>query len=121
MATTEKRRGTVTGFNLSAKECVWMKAKVVPVKYCDNAFDCTTCAFDKAMAKRMAKESPSAGWKSKMAGLPPQFQRCRHALTGNAPAGKLCAHGYECGHCPYDQMLEDLIFRTPYDPGPCPS
>jgi hypothetical protein len=34
--------------------------------------------------------------------------KCRHAVTGNAPAGKLCAYSYECARCPYDQMLEDL-------------
>ena len=51
MATVEKKRSMLTGFNFSEKECIWMRAKVVPTKYCDNAFDCTTCAFDKGMAR----------------------------------------------------------------------
>jgi glycine cleavage system H lipoate-binding protein len=36
-------------------------------------------------------------------------QRCRHALTGRAPKNKQCARNYECGDCPYDQMLDDMI------------
>ncbi len=99
----------ITGFNFSQKECIWMKARVIPVKYCDNAFDCTTCLFDKAMAKRMSKESADAGWNTKMAQLPGEDQRCRHALTGRAPQNKLCARSFECGTCPYDQMLDDMI------------
>lgn len=34
--------------------------------------------------------------------------KCRHASTGNAPAGKMCVYCYECARCPYDQMLEDM-------------
>ena len=99
----------ITGFNFSQKECIWMRAKVVPTKYCDNAFDCTTCTFDKAMAKRMSREAAEAGWDTKMAALPGEDQRCRHALTGRAPQNKVCARNFECGTCPYDQMLDDLI------------
>jgi len=107
MATSEKKRSSITGFNFSQKECVWMKAKVVPVKYCDNAFDCTTCKFDKAMVKKMAQQMPAAQWNDRMFGLPAEDRRCRHALTGNAPPNKLCQNSFECGTCPYDQMLED--------------
>lgn len=99
----------ITGFNFSQKECIWMRAKVVATKYCDNAFDCTTCSFDKAMAKRMSKESLDAGWNTKMFDLPGEEQRCRHALTGRAPQNKMCARNYECATCPYDQMLDDMI------------
>lgn len=109
MATTEKKRQTITGFNLSKKECVWMKARIVPTKYCDNAFDCTTCAFDKAMSKKVARSTRPDGWGDNMFNLPPQDQRCRHALTGRVPSNKMCARNYECGDCPYDQMLDDMI------------
>ena len=85
MATVEKKRSRLTGFNFSEKECIWMRAKVVPTKYCDNAFDCTTCAFDKGMARKMSIESHEAGWDTKMFELPVQDQHCRHALTGRAP------------------------------------
>ena len=108
MATTEKRQ-TITGFNFAEKECIWMRAKVVPVKYCDNAFDCTTCAFDKVMGRKIAREEEAAGWGTEVARRLRADLRCRHALTGGAPASKMCAHNYECATCPYDQMLDDMM------------
>jgi hypothetical protein len=44
--------------------------------------------------------------------------KCRHAATGNAPSGKLCAYSYECARCPYDQMLEDLDQAAIIEPQP---
>ncbi len=38
---------------------------------------------------------------------PREQLRCRHALTGLAPASKMCGNWYDCGTCEYDQMLED--------------
>ncbi len=109
MATPQKKRGPIAGFNFVQDECVWVKAGVVGKKFCDNAFDCPTCAFDKAMTKRMAKETHKAGWSGKMIDLPTDRQGCRHALTGRAPAAKLCARSYQCGDCPFDQMMDDTI------------
>jgi hypothetical protein len=43
-------------------------------------------------------------------------QLCNHALTGRAPQTKMCAHNYECGSCPYDQMLEDVAHLPQYQP-----
>ncbi len=43
---------------------------------------------------------------------------CIHALTGRAPAGKMCAHSYDCGRCPYDQMLEDTTHTERCQTGP---
>ncbi|MBI5572670.1 MAG: glycine cleavage system protein H [Desulfomonile tiedjei] len=108
MATTEKRQ-TITGFNFAEKECIWMRAKVVPVKYCDNAFDCTTCAFDTVMGRKIAREEEAAGWGTEVSRRLRADLRCRHALTGGAPASKMCAHNYECATCPYDQMLDDMM------------
>jgi hypothetical protein len=34
--------------------------------------------------------------------------RCAHASTGRAPAHKQCSNNYDCGTCPFDQMLEDM-------------
>lgn len=107
MVTADKPKGGITGFNLSEKECVWMKARVVPVKYCDNAFDCTTCAFDKAMGRKLAKEEHER-WQSTMGRKLGTGLRCRHAVTGGAPANKLCANRYECSTCQYDQMYSDM-------------
>ncbi|MEW6349414.1 MAG: glycine cleavage system protein H [Thermodesulfobacteriota bacterium] len=110
MATTEKRKDSVVGFNLSDKECIWMRAKVVPVKYCDNAFDCTTCAYDKAMGRKMARQSPDARWNTTVfRKVGSRDLRCRHALTGGAPMSKMCANNYDCGTCSYDQMLDETM------------
>ncbi|MBI5572671.1 MAG: hypothetical protein HY914_22195 [Desulfomonile tiedjei] len=38
---------------------------------------------------------------------------CVHALTGLAPAAKLCARCYDCATCPYDQMLDDMAVIDP--------
>jgi len=109
MAAVEPKKGVITGFNFREKACVWMRAKVVANKVCDNLFDCPTCNFDKGMQKKMARESRHTGWNTKMLALPLEDQRCRHALTGRAPKNKLCCRGFECGDCPFDQMLDDVI------------
>jgi glycine cleavage system H lipoate-binding protein len=109
MATADKPKGGTALFNFSDKECVWMRAKVVPVKYCDNAFDCTTCAFDKAMGRKLAREDTDEKWKNVMFRKAGNELRCRHALTGGAPQAKMCANAYDCGRCPYDQMLDDMM------------
>ena len=98
----------ITGFNLSGKECIYMKARLVPTKYCDNAFDCTTCLFDKAMTRKVAKESPGVSWSSAVSNKAKDL-RCRHALTGGMTANKMCANNYDCANCAYDQMLDDMI------------
>ncbi len=33
---------------------------------------------------------------------------CIHAITGEAPETKGCANNYDCGSCPFDQMLDDM-------------
>jgi len=40
-------------------------------------------------------------------------QRCLHTLTGRAPEHKMCAHNYECGSCPYDQMIDEINLTAP--------
>ncbi len=84
-----------------------MKAKIVPLKYCDNAFDCGTCAFDSAMGRKLAKNEHER-WQSTMFRKLGSDLRCRHALTGGAPENKMCANSYDCSTCQYDQMLSDM-------------
>jgi hypothetical protein len=38
---------------------------------------------------------------------------CLHAITGRAPENKGCANGYDCGACPFDQMLDDMKATIP--------
>ena len=38
-------------FDIDEEQCVWMRAKVVNFKLCNNMYDCAHCAFDKAMSE----------------------------------------------------------------------
>ena len=108
----EKER--IQGFQVIEEECIWMKAKVVSFRLCDNDYDCYNCPFDRGMRKAMGLESTAEvheeqpAWvdhlKKKYHGA---SRPCRHALTGRIEAPKICTMNYECFHCPYDQMLDD--------------
>jgi glycine cleavage system H lipoate-binding protein len=41
---------------------------------------------------------------------------CRHALTGRIDAPKICTQSYECYHCSFDQMLDDMDLVREVDP-----
>ncbi len=38
-------------FAINDNQCVWMRARVVNFKLCNNTYDCADCAFDKAMSE----------------------------------------------------------------------
>lgn len=105
----------VQGFNVLEDECIWMKAGVVNYRKCDNGFDCNGCPFDAAMRKAMKVED---GVASKQAAprwvtyLQQNYygasRPCRHALTGRIDAPKICTMNYECYHCAFDQMLDEM-------------
>ncbi|MCG6892720.1 MAG: glycine cleavage system protein H [Desulfobacteraceae bacterium] len=108
-------RKTVKGFQVVDEPCIWMKAGVVNYRNCDNHYDCNTCAFDKALRRAMG-----AGLGSDTRDLAPQWvahlrqqydgasRPCRHALTGRVQAPKICTMNYECYHCTFDQMLDEM-------------
>jgi hypothetical protein len=105
MKTQSEQKGEgVRGLSMSENQCVWTKAGVVNFKTCENAFDCTSCAFDKAISgKAVQKPATSASWKEVMRN-PNLHKECRHMLTGRV-LFKLCSHNYECKDCAYDQLL----------------
>jgi hypothetical protein len=104
-----KRQGEQHGqgrqvFSTNGNQCVWMKAGVINFKTCDNAFDCTSCPFDKEISGKAAREATAPiSWRAVM-GQPHLHKECRHMLTGRV-LFKLCAHNYECKDCAYDQQL----------------
>jgi len=77
---------------------------VVNFKICENAFDCTSCAFDKGISRKAAqKPTALVSWQEVM--RQPHLQKeCRHMLTGRV-LFKLCSHNFECKDCAYDQQL----------------
>jgi hypothetical protein len=100
----ERQSQRVRIFPLIENQCVWMKAGVVNFKICENAFDCTSCAFDKGMSGRSEqKVTAPVSWKEVMQ-QPHLHKECRHMLTGRV-LFKLCSHNYECKDCAYDQQL----------------
>ena len=106
MKTNVEQKGQgVQILSMTENQCVWMKAGVVNFKICENAFDCTTCAFDKAMTRKtVQKPTDLVSWQEVMRHKP--NKECRHMLTGRVQF-KLCSHNYECKDCAYDQLLYD--------------
>ncbi len=90
--------------SLSENRCIWMKAGVVNFRICDNAFDCTSCTFDKGISRNpLQKPTALVSWREVM-NQPQLHKECRHMLTGRV-LFKVCSHNYECKDCAYDQFL----------------
>ena len=106
MKTKVEQKGQgVQVFSISQDQCVWMKAGAVNFKICENAFDCTSCAFDKEIGRKSAQKSTApVSWKEQVMRQPHLHKECRHMLTGRV-LFKLCSHNYECKDCAYDQLL----------------
>jgi glycine cleavage system H lipoate-binding protein len=111
-ALSPKKR--VVGFNILEDQCIWMKAGVVNYRICDVAFNCNTCAFNRAIRQAMQidptvpDERAASGWVTYLVERYDGANRpCRHALTGRVAAPKICPHNYECYHCAFDQMLDE--------------
>ncbi len=106
MKTTVEQQGQgVRIFSLSPNQCVWMKVGVVNFRLCDNAFDCTSCDFDKAISgKTVERPIALVSWQEVMRNQ--AHKECRHMLTGRVQF-KLCSHNYQCKDCAYDQLLCD--------------
>ena len=93
----------VQALSITENQCVWMKAGVLNFKICENAFDCTSCVFDKEMGRKLPQEpTASVSWREIMRHQ--HNKECRHMLTGRV-LFKLCSHNYECKDCAYDQLL----------------
>jgi glycine cleavage system H lipoate-binding protein len=112
---SKKKR--LTGFRVVEDECIWMKAGVINFRFCDNAYDCYTCPFDKGMQRAMSSgekidaQKEEHGWVEHLIASHPGSERpCRYALTGHIDAPKICPMNYECYHCAFDQMMDDLDF-----------
>jgi glycine cleavage system H lipoate-binding protein len=115
MKTKSKKKKQVIGFQVMEDMCIWMKAGMVNFRRCDNDFDCSSCPFDKAMRKAM-----KIGNETRTTEAAPRWvdylqksyqghsRPCRHTLTGRIDAPKICTDNYECYHCGFDQMLDDM-------------
>lgn len=105
--------GSPVVFNMTDDQCIWAKAGVVSPRPCHNAFDCTSCSFDRRMQReiqRSRSEDPEA--RSMISWRDPRHyeegmekRMCRHMLSGYVPV-KYCAHNFNCADCAYDQQVE---------------
>ena len=117
----EKKR--LVGFQVEEDKCIWMKAGVVNFRLCDNVFDCHNCPFDAGMQRALSSgthseiELKEPGWVKylKMKYHGPE-RPCRHTLTGRAEAPKICTMNYECYHCAFDQILDEIDMAELGDP-----
>lgn len=101
------RRPKVGVLASEENHCVWMKAGVVNLKLCNNAYDCLSCAFDKAMMRSARREEGKiTSWRKAMSEKPYSEKECRHMLTGRVQY-HLCSNGYRCNVCEFDQSLDE--------------
>ncbi len=117
---SKSKKQKIEAFQVLENECIYMKAGIVNFRLCDNAYDCQTCPFDLGMRKAMGvspsrrTEQRTPAWvehlKKQYSGA---SRPCRHVLTGRIDAPKICTMNYECYHCPFDQMLDELDFGPP--------
>lgn len=111
----KKKARRIKGFQVLENECIWMKAGVINYRLCDHAYDCCHCPFDTAMRRAMGidggqdSKSIAPRWVEYLQQKYRGSQRpCRHSLTGRIDTPKICPLNYECYHCSYDQMLDDM-------------
>lgn len=103
----KQKRPAARVFSNGENHCVWMKAGVVNFKLCENAYDCLSCPFDKAMSKSVARQPQAVvSWREEMKGKEYNQRECRHMLTGRVQY-HFCSNGYRCNTCEYDQMLDE--------------
>jgi glycine cleavage system H lipoate-binding protein len=104
---TQRKRREVKVFSIEEDQCIWMKAGVVNFKLCENAYDCLSCAFDKAMIRTVSRK-PEEGvtWQEARKLQPYKQKECRHMLTGRVEY-HFCSNAYRCNVCEFDQVLEE--------------
>ncbi len=112
--TQRPRSGRPAVYDMTSQQCIWSAAGVVPYRLCHNAFDCTTCSFDRKMQRErgraaLGRSSARPTWREKARqGGSLESHRCRHMLSGYVPV-KYCSHNFECATCEYDQLIEEEI------------
>jgi len=92
------------------KECLWQKMGMVSYRVCPNNYECLSCEFDQQMQERMAKgetQEIEAAMR-KFEELPGSERVCRYALKGDV-SFRLCARGFRCATCEFDQAMEDAL------------
>lgn len=108
----EKRQNKVKVFSAADNQCIWMKAGVINFKLCDNAYDCLSCPFDKAMSRSLKqKKGEVVSWRQVQRKKAYDGKECRHMLTGRVRY-HFCSNSYRCNTCEFDQTLDEADFSA---------
>lgn len=110
------RKNQPVVFSMENDLCVWSRAGVLKPSKCVNAFDCLGCIIDKGVLASYENKRRDLDLKDT---LPPRMAlmmrkgKCRHMLSGRISYGS-CSYGWDCGRCPFDQMIEDTGYLPNY-------
>jgi glycine cleavage system H lipoate-binding protein len=108
----KSKTGRPIVYSMTNDLCVWSRAGVVKPMKCINAFDCLGCSFDKRVLADFENKQPVKHTDDprpvRMRLLMKQG-KCRHMLSGRV-SYSLCAYGYNCAQCPFDQMIEETSY-----------
>jgi glycine cleavage system H lipoate-binding protein len=87
--------------------CIWMQAGVVRKKHCREKYQCSDCAFDRAL-QRAARESRGniVSWEDRLRERPYWQRPCIHHMKGDIEY-RSCTNDYHCGNCDFDQYFLD--------------
>ena len=117
MADIKKQKERMNSPQQKEKDCVWTNAGVIHSRLCDYDDDCQNCLFDLGMRKALGFKDgetglqDNPGWKEYLKRHFKGGNRpCWHALMGRVDGPKLCPFNYECHHCPFDQMLDEIDY-----------
>jgi len=90
------------------EECIWMKARIVNFRLCDNEGDCDHCEFDLNMRRamgdkvRLGRRAPTREWSGQVnETFEPAARPCIYTLLGEVGAPKECKENYECFDCAF--------------------
>jgi glycine cleavage system H lipoate-binding protein len=91
---------------IARRECIWMKARIINFRLCDNKCDCDHCEFDLNMRRAMGEEV-RVGRRATLPDWTAQIKEtfetaarpCIYALLGRAGVPEECKENYECFHC----------------------
>lgn len=116
MADIKEQKEMVKSSERKEEHCIWTDAGVIQSRLCDHD-DCRNCMFDLGIRRALGLEygedglQANPGWKEYLKRHFKGGDRpCYHALLGRIDGPKLCTFNYECRHCPFDQMLDEMDY-----------
>ena len=74
----------------------------------ENRVKCISFPFGAAPLFRRGIEEPPKRIRELMKRFRGGARPCIHVLTGRFDGPRLCTRGYECEHCGFDQMLDEI-------------